>query len=128
MSLHIRVCLDDVLALHAALIERWGGAPGVRSSEALQGILQGAFQTFSGTELYPTVVDKAAYFCTEIIRQHPFIDGNKRTALAILGAYLAMHGHVLGADGDELYGVMIALVTRELSDAKFKDYIRAHLR
>lgn len=76
---------EDVLAIHSAAIARFGGADGVRDEGMLDSALAQPFQTFGGQELYATVAEKAARYAFGIISDHPFVDGNKRTATAVFG-------------------------------------------
>jgi death-on-curing protein len=83
---------EEVLAIHTATIERFGGIDGLRDEGLLDSALAQPFQTFGGADLYPSVVDKACRYAFGIISDHPFLDGNKRTGAALLGTYLRMSG------------------------------------
>ena len=83
---------EEVFAIHAAAIERFGGLVGLRDEGLLDSALAQPFQTFDGADLYPSAVDKACRYAFGIMSDHPFIDGNKRTGAALLGAYLRMAG------------------------------------
>lgn len=83
---------EEVLVIHAAAIERFGGLDGLRDEGLLDSALAQPFQTFDGADLYPSAIDKACRYAFGIISGHPFIDGNKRTGAALLGTYLRMSG------------------------------------
>lgn len=83
---------EEVLTIHAATIERFGGLGGLRDEGLLDSALAQPFQTFGGANLYPSAIDKACRYAFGIISNHPFLDGNKRTGAALLGAYLRMSG------------------------------------
>ena len=83
--------IETVLAIHNYTLDRFGGLPGVRDLGALESALAQPFQTFNGTELYPSISEKAAVLAFSIIRNHPFADGNKRTAAALLGTFLRLN-------------------------------------
>ena len=83
---------EEVLVIHAAAIERFGGLDGLRDEGLLDSALAQPFQTFDGADLYPNAIDKACRYAFGIISGHPFIDGNKRTGAALLGTYLRMSG------------------------------------
>lgn len=68
----------QILLLHSALISESGGSDGIRDDGLLDSALNTPFQTFAGQDLYPTVLEKAARLGFGLIRNHPFIDGNKR--------------------------------------------------
>lgn len=72
--------LDQLLRLHALSIHRYGGSLGVRDAGRLEAVLATQTQEVFGEELYPTLMQKAAVMMRNIIADHPFVDGNKRTA------------------------------------------------
>lgn len=73
----------EVLEIHSILIERFGGSEGVRDQELLDSALNRPYQTFNGQELYPRPIDKAAAIIESIVKNHPFVDGNKRTGYVL---------------------------------------------
>ena len=66
---------EEVLVIHAAAIERFGGLDGLRDEGLLDSALAQPFQTFDGADLYPSAIDKACRYAFGIISDHPFIDG-----------------------------------------------------
>jgi death-on-curing protein len=88
----------EVLAIHADLIERYGGSTGVRD----RGLLEAALYR-PQTGYYADVVEEAAALWESLAQNHPFIDGNKRTAFAATYTFLAINGLRLTADADETY-------------------------
>ena len=70
--------LNEVLELHRRLIHLFGGSSGIRDSDALKSALAQPRMTFGGEELYPTIIEKAVALGFSIIKNHPFVDGNKR--------------------------------------------------
>lgn len=87
---------EDVLAIHASAIERFGGLDGLRDEGLLDSALAQPLQTFGGANLYPSAIDRACRYAFGIISDHPFLDGNKRTGAALLGTYLRMSGLASG--------------------------------
>ena len=83
---------EEVLAIHAAVIIRFGGLRGLRDEGLLDSALAQPFQTFGGADLYPSAIEKACRYAFGIISDHPFLDGNKRTGAALFGTYLRMSG------------------------------------
>ena len=72
--------------MHDQLIERYGGTHGVRDEGLLDSAMSAPFQSFSGIDLYPPIIDKASRLCFGLVMNHPFYDGNKRIgALALFG-------------------------------------------
>lgn len=89
---------QDVLAIHAAAIARFGGLDGVRDEGILKSALGQPFQTFGDEHLYPDPIEKACRYAFGIISGHPFLDGNKRTGAALLGTCLRVSGIVFKPD------------------------------
>ncbi|NNU34587.1 type II toxin-antitoxin system death-on-curing family toxin [Mucilaginibacter sp. S1162] len=84
--------LEKVLRLHDASIKSYGGGHGLRDKNLLLAAIARPFQTFDQQELYPTPVEKAAAIFESLIINHPFIDGNKRTAYLTLRYILTLSG------------------------------------
>ncbi len=78
------ISTDEVLAIHANLIRRYGGLSGVRDRGLLESALARPFQSFNGEDLYPSLEQKAAAILESIVKNHPFIDGNKRTGYVLM--------------------------------------------
>ena len=72
---------QQILKLHNRIINEFGGIHGIRDERMLDSALANPLQTFAGLDLYPTCVDKAVQLCYGLIKNHPFLDGNKRIAL-----------------------------------------------
>lgn len=100
---------EAVLAIHSETIARFGGIDGVRDGSLLDSALAQPFQTFSGQDLYPGPVEKACRYAFGIIRNHPFIDGNKRTGTALMGIYLRMSGLSFKPAHNELLSTMLGV-------------------
>jgi death-on-curing protein len=87
----------EVLLLHARLIQRTGGGGGVRDTGLLESALARPKATFDQDELYPDLWSKAAALMHSLIKNHPFVDGDKRTALTAAGLFLQLNGYRLVA-------------------------------
>lgn len=83
---------DEVIELHDALLEKWGGLPGFRDKGLLESALASPMMAVFGEELHKTVYDKAAAYLFYISRNHPFNDGNKRTAASSALVFLRING------------------------------------
>ena len=99
---YIRV--DDILAIHADQIERYGGAEGIRDPGLLEAAL---FRPRTG--YYPTLIDEAAALWESLSQNHPFVDGNKRTAFAATYVFLAINGLDIIATDDEAQDFVLGL-------------------
>ena len=77
----ITLTISEVAELHEKLITATGGSYGIRDAGLLDSAVLGCDQSFDGTDLYPSIVEKAARTAYAVCKNHPFIDGNKRTAV-----------------------------------------------
>lgn len=87
--------IDEILAIHDRIIKETTGRADVFSFTLLHSALERPKATFGGLDLYPTVFEKAAALVHSLILNHPFNDGNKRTALAAMVRFLYLNGYVL---------------------------------
>lgn len=92
------------------------------------GLLASAMARPQNLALYgtPDAADLAAAYAFGIARNHPFVDGNKRTAAVVSETFLALNGHMLRASDAELVVAMVALAAGELTEAELADWFRAH--
>lgn len=93
---------EQVLFLHNRLVEETGGEHGVRDLQMLLSALGRPWASFDGVDLYPDIFTKGAALMDSLIRNHPFLDGNKRTAIAAAGLFLHLNGHSLRVDNEEM--------------------------
>jgi len=77
------ILVKEVLQIHELLINGFGGSSGIRDLAGLESSLKRPFQTFDGVELYPSPIQKAAALLESLLMNHPFMDGNKRTAYVV---------------------------------------------
>ena len=99
------VTTADALFFHKQLIERYGGAPGVRDVGALESALHRP-----QTGYYDTLVHEAAALLESLVQNHPFVDGNKRVAFAVVDVFLRINGFAITASAAALYKRMIGLI------------------
>jgi death-on-curing protein len=119
--------LDEVLAIHADQIERYGGRPGVRDLPLLQSALAVPAATFEASFLHPSVHDMAAAYLFHLARNHPFVDGTKRTALMATLAFLGLNGRRLVADPVELTDVVVRVAAGRMSKAEVAVFLQQHV-
>ena len=119
--------LAEVLAIHDILIERFGGAKGVRDNAGLESAINRPYQTFDGKELYPDPVDKAAAIFESIISNHPFIDGNKRTAYVLMRLLLKEGTLDIVASEDEKFDFVIQCAQGTKTFDDIKAWIKSRL-
>ncbi len=103
--------LEELLFLHFKIIEEYGGSHGVRDEGRLESVVAGPQQEVFGEELYATVYEKAAVYLRNIIADHPFVDGNKRTAVTLAVMFLNRNGLKLAATPKALedFAVQVAV-------------------
>lgn len=114
---------EDVLKIHKLLIDQFGGSHGVRDENSLNSALNRPFATFDQKELYPEPVDKAAAILESIVKNHPFIDGNKRTGYVLTRLLLLKSGLDIKATQEEKYEMVIAVSKGEWKFEQIKDWI-----
>ena len=116
-----------VLSIHARQIERFGGTPGVRDEGLLESALAQPKATFGGQLLHPTISEQAAAYLYHIAMNHPFIDGNKRTAFAVTDTFLRLNGCALNLTDDEVYDLVMRVargtMTKEGLSTEFESCI-----
>ena len=113
------------LRWHARLLERYGGAAGVRD----EGLLEAALarpRTIAGYEPDAPLARLAAAYAYGLTQNHPFIDGNKRTAFAVLVSFLAANGFKLDVSEQEATRVMLALSARTIAEADLAEWLIAN--
>jgi death-on-curing protein len=118
--------LNELLQLHRRLVEQSGGSAGIRSVEALESALAQPRMTFSGQDLYPTIVEKAAALGFSVIKNHPFVDGNKRTRHAAMEVFLFLNSYEIDAPVDEQEHVILQLAAGKLDRNAFTEWLRVH--
>jgi death on curing protein len=109
--------LDEVLELHELQLGLFGGSGGIRDLSLLQSALGNVEATFGGQFLHETFVEMAAAYLYGICKNHPFIDGNKRTAVATALIFLDMNGFEIDASEDDFYDLVIGVAEGRVSKA-----------
>lgn len=113
-----------ILAYHARLIEVFGGSLGVRDTGLLESALAAPESTFDGVYLHTDLWEMAAAYAYHLIKNHPFVDGNKRIAAVVMGTFLDVNGAPLRVDEVELYETMIALASGGIGKAELAVWLR----
>jgi death-on-curing protein len=105
------VTTADALFFHKLLIERYGGAPGIRDLGALESALHRP-----QTGYYDTTIHEAAALLESLVQNHPFIDGNKRTAFAVADVFLRINGYAITAGSKAIYDKFMKLLNQGVFD------------
>ncbi len=116
--------IEEVVAAHERLIALFGGSSGLRDRAALEAAL-----ARPQTGYYKDVVEQAAALLGSLSQNHPFTDGNKRTAIAVTGAFLRVNGYRLDFDDVEAYGFLMLLYeTNRFRFDRLEPWLRAHAK
>jgi death-on-curing protein len=118
--------LEEVLELHKRLLEQSGGSPGVRDRDALESALAQPVMSFGGSDLYPSLVEKAAALGFSLVKNHPFTDGNKRIGHAAMEVFLVLNGYEVAASVEEQEAIFLGLAAGELGRDEFVAWLEAH--
>lgn len=122
----IRLSKSQVLLIHDQLISETGGSSGLRDEGILDSALNAPFQTFSGEDVYPSLQQKAARLCFGLVKNHPFVDGNKRIGAHVMLVFLALNGIELQHSQTELSDVILRLAAGEIEATDLLHWILAH--
>src|SRR3972149_3309884 len=120
--------LDEVVALHFRITEKTGGSQGVRSWDLLASALGRPQATFGGEDLYPGILLKAAALLQSLSSNHPFVDGNKRTALATLEYFLYLNGKKIKATQKEKVELTLWSENRKPTIEEIAKWIEKHIK
>lgn len=103
------ILLEDVLRLHSLSLQYYGGKDGIREMDMLQSAIGRPFQTFGGEELYPTLFEKASALLESLVKNHPFIDGNKRTGFLVYMTFLRENNYWIHVEKEIMYEFIIGV-------------------
>jgi len=120
--------VGDLQRLHDEALQRTGGCPGVLDLQRLEAASARPLTGVGDTELFPTILDKAAALAHSIATAHPFVDGNKRTALLAAQALLEQNGLLVEAPGRLAEAELLRLATGRASLRSFAGWLRKYAR
>jgi death-on-curing protein len=118
---------EEVERIHEILIDKFGGKKGLRDKGLLESSVQRPFQMFNQKELYPEPVDKAAAILESIISNHPFLDGNKRTAYVMARLVLRTSNLDIKATQDAKYEFVVSAAKGEIRFDQIKEWLTNHI-
>ena len=119
----IRFLMSDILTFH----ERLEKATGIRDLRLIKSAVNAPFQTFGGKFLYSSVEERAARLFYGLVKNHGFIDGNKRVALHALTVYLKIYGIELNCSQTERVSVTMKVAASKMSDEEFLTWLRSRI-
>ncbi len=98
----IKLTVNDIMLLHEKIIDKTGGIRGVRDIGLLEMAVSSPFASFDGEDLYKTVEEKANQLCNSLIRNHPFLDGNKRIGILAMLVFLDLNEKKISITNEEI--------------------------
>ena len=117
----------DVLAIHDRLLAAHGGAPGLRDEGLLQSALARPRQHYAYTDS-PDTIEMAALYTSGIVRNHPFVDGNKRAGFVVGILFLELNGFGFNASEEDATQAVLNLASGALDEAAFTSWVRANCK
>lgn len=120
--------LEEVIQLHADQIARYGGTQGVRDLGLLESAVAAAQASFSGNYLHASLPEMAAAYLFHLAQNHPFLDGNKRTAAAATFLFLYLNDLLLDCSENELVDLTLGVASGQRSKAEAAVFIAGHVR
>lgn len=120
--------LAEVLVIHAEMIDRYGGETGLRDRGLLESALAMPSMSFGGKPLHPDPYLMAAAYLFHLVRNHPFVDGNKRTAVAAAIVFLDLNGISIEADEDGLVEITLRAAEGRATKRELADFFRDRVR
>jgi death-on-curing protein len=121
------LALGEVLALHQRILAASGGTPGVRDLGGIASAVSQPKVSVGGQDAYPTLIDKATALGFSLIRNHGFLDGNKRIAHAAMEVFLIMNDIEISASVDEQERFMLSLAAGQVSRESLAEWLRSNV-
>ena len=115
-----------ILQLHALVTVKFGGASAIRDVGRLEAAVAAQYQEAFGRELYPTLHEKAVALLRGIIADHPFVDGNSRTAMLVAMTFLELNGQRIVASRGEIEDFAVAVATDHLPIVDIAEWLHCH--
>lgn len=118
--------LEEILRLHFQVVEDYGGSHGVRDENRLKSVVEAPKQEVLGAEQYPDLLEKAAVYLRNIIGDHPFSDGNKRTGVTVCALFLMRNKCKLTATPKDLEDFAVKVATDRLDVPVITAWLEKH--
>lgn len=121
-----RLTVEQVIMMHSELLSQTGGLNGIRDRNLLESAVNAPFQTFDGLYMYPTLQAKAARLGFSLIRNHSFVDGNKRVGILAMMVFLEMNGLGLNCTDEELIELGFGVADNTVDAQRLMKWIFDH--
>ena len=116
--------VGEVVLVHEDQVRRYGGGFGLRDMSLLESAVAQPAASFEGRDLHPDLLDKAVAYAFHLCRDHPFVDGNKRVALAAALVFLELNGVTINDPKGTLFGLMIEVALGRSGKREIADVLR----
>lgn len=117
--------ISEIIKFHEKLINKYGGIHGIRDRALLESALAQPKMTIFGTYAFKNLFEMAAAYCYHITKNHPFVDGNKRTGLLAAMTFLEKNGYILQANVN-LYSFILNVASSKLSKKQICQFFKKH--
>lgn len=122
------ISFEEVVQIHDILIEKFGGKKGIRDKNLLESALKRPFQTFDNKDLYDSPIEKSAAIFESLIKNHPFVDGNKRIAYVLMRVILLQYNLDIKANEAEKYRFVIEAAKGKINFEQIKEWIHKQIK
>lgn len=117
---------QQVLFIHDEQVRRHGGSLGVRDWNMFKSTCLQPYASFGGKDLYPTIFEKSATFLRSMIKDHPFVDGNKRTGITVTQLMLELNEYRFTGERHVIYNFLISVANENLSVGEIAAWLKSH--
>jgi death-on-curing protein len=128
MSSIVFMTIEQVLEIHSRTLEAHGGAPGLRSRALLESAVFQPQQSAFGEDAYPTLLEKGVAYGVGLIKNHPFVDGNKRAGFACMATFLFLNGFRIAASAEEVERIVVGVAAGTTDREALLSWVEQHVR
>ena len=124
----IFLTLDDVSEIHREMIARYGGSDGIRDKGLLESAVATAQASFGGDYVHTDIFEMAAAYLFHIVKNHPFIDGNKRTGAMAAFVFLKLNKLTLVADENQFERIVLSVAESKIEKRQIAEFFKKHCK
>lgn len=122
-----KIDVSNVLSLHSLLKEYTQGGIGIRDDSLLESAVFSIYQTFGGKELYPTIIEKAVHLCFSLVKNHPFIDGNKRIGVLSMLVLLSVNRVEYNFSNEDIVKIGTEVASGKMESNDLFSFVSKHI-